>query len=306
VSPLARRVAGPLAGPLASSQIVQNPPNGAGSRGLTPTQDKRPHRRLSARRLEAVSEQLTGRDREALHVVGRFGVMSGAQLQTLLWSEISPSARGRVARRGLARLVRLDVLQPLARRVGGERAGSASTTFAVGRAGQYLLRSGRRVRAAHTPGARHLAHRLAVAGLYVELTAAQRRTRVELLSFEPEPECWRPYMIGFGARQVLKPDACLMLATASHEFAWFIEQDMATEALSTIKAKALRYHDYFRTGTEQATRGVFPRVLWIVPDESRAEQIRSTLATLPDDAKRLFAVATTAETITLLTAEARR
>jgi Replication-relaxation len=296
----------PLAGPLASSQPVRKPLNGAGSGGVAPTKDMRPHMRLSARRLEAIFEQLTGRDREALHVVGRFGVMSGAQLQTLLWSEIAASARGRVARRGLSRLVRLDVLQPLARRVGGERAGSASTTFAVGRAGQYLLRSGGRVRAAHTPGSRYLAHRLAVAGLYVELAAAQRRTQTELLSFEPEPECWRPYMIGFGARQVLKPDACLVLATASHEFAWFIEQDMATEALSTVKAKALRYHDYFRTGTEQAARGMFPRVLWIVPDEGRAEQIRSTLAALPADAKRLFAVCLQAEIVPHLVSEARR
>jgi hypothetical protein len=262
---------------------------------------------LSPRQLQAIATRLTDRDRQALTTVSRFGVMSGAQLQALLWAEVSPSARGRVARRGLARLVRLDVLQPLSRRVGGERAGSASTTFAVGRAGQYLQGSGRRVRAAYTPGARYLAHRLAVAQLYVELEAASHTdaSGVELEIFEPEPESWRPYMVGFGARQVLKPDAFLKLTTAEYELSWFIEVDLATEALTTIKAKALRYHEYFRTGTEQAARGVFPRVLWIVPDASRSEAVHETLAQLPAEAHRLFAVTTTSEALALLTSEAR-
>jgi len=299
----------PAAGPLASSPSAQNPPNGAGSSSLTPTQDKRSRGRLSARQLAAIEGQLSDRDRQALAAVSRFRVMSGAQLQALLWSQIAPSARGRVARRGLARLVRLDVLQPLARRVGGERAGSASTTFAVGRAGQYLTQAGsrsrRRVRTARTPGVRFLAHTLAVAGLYVELVVAARDGSVELLSFEPEPECWRPYMVGFGARQVLKPDAFLELATAEYELSWFIEVDLATEALSTLAAKARRYHDYFGTGTEQAARGMFPRVLWIVPDPARAEAVREALAQLPSDARRLFAVTTPDRALALLTSEAR-
>lgn len=299
----------PVAGPLASSTTALDAPTGGGSGTLTPTKDPLARGRLSARQLAAISERLSRRDYEALRTVSRFRVMSGAQLGELLWAEVSASARGRVARRGLARLAGLDVLQPLARRVGGERSGSASTTFAVGRAGQRLMQtgapSGRRVRQAHTPGARYLAHTLAVAGLYVDLVAARRRGRVELLSFEPEPECWRPYMVGFGARQVLKPDAFLGLAIGDYDFSWFIEQDMATEAQATVKSKAARYHDYFRGGTEQAARGVFPRVLWITPDSARAEAIRETLAGLPVDAHRLFAVTPTDQALTLLTSEAR-
>lgn len=295
----------PLAGPLASSATTPNTPNGAGSRAATPTKDLLTRRRLSPRQLAVISEQLSARDRQALRTVSRFRVMSGAQLGELLWDEVSPNARARVARRGLARLARLGVLQPLARRVGGERSGSASTTFAVGRAGQYLLKSGRRVRAAHTPGARYLAHTLAVAQLYVDLVAVERQEQAELVCFEPEPECWRPYMAGFGARQVLKPDAYVKLARGDYEFSWFIEQDMATEALTTVKSKAARYHDYFRTGTEQSARGVFPRVLWIAPGEDRAEAVRETLAQLPAAAHRLFVVATTAEAVALLTSEAR-
>jgi hypothetical protein len=293
----------PLAGPIATTTTSHTPPIHTHSTPTTPTKDKRISRRLSARQLAAIDQQLTSRDRETLKLVSRFRVMSGRQLAELLWSNVAPSARARVARRGLARLVALDVLQPLARRVGGERAGSASTTFALGRTGQYLARgsTARRVRAAYTPGVRYLAHTLAVAQLYVDLATHE----AELLSFDPEPECWRPYMVSFGARQILKPDAYLVLATSSHEYAWLIEQDMATEALTTIAAKAARYHEYFSSGVEQTERGLFPRVLWIVPSAERATAILETLATLPSEAGSLFEVATAADAVTFLTTEAQ-
>jgi hypothetical protein len=74
--------------------------------------------------------------------------------------------------------------------------------------------------------------------------------------------------------------------------------------LPTVRSKALRYHEYFRTGTEQTARGVFPRVLWIVPDGDRAEAVRETLTQLPAAALRLFVVATTANAVVLLTSGA--
>jgi hypothetical protein len=42
-----------------------------------------------------------------------------------------------------------------------------------------------------------------------------------------------------------------------------------------------------------------------VPDIARAEAVRGTLAQLPTSAHRLFAVATTAEALALLTNEVR-
>src|SRR6185312_5295952 len=107
-------------------------------------------------------------DHHILRLVARFRVMSGTQLRELFWTEGTPETRGRLARRGLARLASLDLLAPLARRVGGVRAGSAGYCFALGPTGQRLLASGRPRRPV-TPGARHLAHTLAVAQLYVDL-----------------------------------------------------------------------------------------------------------------------------------------
>jgi hypothetical protein len=298
----------PLGYPLASSQAPRVARNGAGSDVVRPTKDLRSSSRLSARQVAAIRDRLSDRDRQVLELVGRFGSMSGQQLQRLFWSQGSAQTRTRLARHGLSRLVRLGVLAPLGRRVGGVRSGSAGRCFALGLCGQRLLATealARRVRQPYTPGERYLAHLLAVGQLYVELVEGQRGGGAEVLAFDPEPACWRPYLGPYGARMVCKPDAYLKLGSGEYEYSWFIEQDMATEALSTIERKAHRHLDYYRSGVELRARGVTPRVAWIVPDEPRAQAVRAALERLPTEAHKLFAVTTSADATTLLIAQAR-
>ena len=45
----------------------------------------------------------------------------------------------------------------------------------------------------HEPGLAFVRHTLAVTELYVRLREAERAGTLELLEFEPEPECWRSY-----------------------------------------------------------------------------------------------------------------
>ncbi|HEV3322092.1 MAG TPA: replication-relaxation family protein [Solirubrobacteraceae bacterium] len=250
-------------------------------------------------------DQLSPRDLQILLTVARFRVMSGAMLRELYWPQGSPETRARLARRGLARLAKLELLTPLARRVGGVRSGSAGLSFALGPSAQRLLAAGsppRRVRRPHTPGERHLAHTLAVAQLYVDLAvlARSQSSRMELLAFDPEPDCWATYPGPYGARQVLKPDAYVKLGIGEYLFSWLIEQDMATEAQVTIAAKAARYVDCWRTGTLQAERGVFPRTAWIAPDKARGEIIQGALRRLPVEARKLFVVTTAADAAAFL------
>jgi Replication-relaxation len=294
----------PLGYPLALSGASRDARNGRGSVPVRPTKDLGPSSRLSARKVAAIGERLSARDHEVLETVSRFRVMSGEQLQRLYWTEGSPQTRARLARHGLGRLSELGVLAPLSRRVGGVRAGSRGLSFAVGLAGQRLLGggSGRRVRRPYTPGERYLAHTLAVAGVYVELVEAQRWGLADVLACDPEPGCWRPYLGPYGARAVLKPDADLELGVGDYTVSWLLELDMATESLATIERKARRHLDYHRSGEAQRTRGVSPRVAWVVPDEQRAEALRAALDRLPAEARRLFAVAARAEAVALLTA----
>lgn len=273
-----------------------------------PMKDPRPVGRVSNRLVAEVAERLGERDREVVRLVGRFRVMSSAQLARLLWVEGEPATRARLARRQLSRLSDLGVLERLPRRVGGVRAGSSGLVFALGRIGQRLLREGqpseRRVRRAYAPGPRYLAHALGLADLYVALIEAQRWGVVdEVLDFDPEPACWRSYPGSYGIRLTAKPDGFVRLAAGDFELSWFIEVDMASEAPVTLTGKARTYIDLFRSGVEQAAHGVFPRVAWIAPDETRAEVIRQAMAGLPDH-HELFAVTTASEAVTLLAAEA--
>lgn len=54
-------------------------------------------------------------------------------------------------------------------------------------------------------------------------------------------------------------------------------QDLATESLPTIERKCLRFIAYWRSGVEQQQCGVFPEVLWVVPDEHRRANVERVL-----------------------------
>jgi Replication-relaxation len=296
----------PLGSPLASNQPGPNPHKTGGSCSQVPMQQVRPTVRSSSRLIVTTRERLSTRDLEVLRLIGRLRMMSGAQLRELYWPEGNPATRARLARRGLARLVALEVLTPLSRRIGGVRGGSAGTVYALGKIGQGILASERgskkRARPAYTPGERFLAHTVALSQLYVELVAATRWGLADLLSYDPEPDCWVTYPAPFGAKRTLKPDAFVRLGIGDYEDVWFIERDMGTIAAVTIERQAHRYLECYRTGIIQGERGVFPRTVWIVPDQARAGVVTEALGRLPGEARKLFAVTTASEAIALLTA----
>lgn len=105
---------------------------------------------------------------------------------------------------------------------------------------------------------------------------------------------------------MLKPDLFVRVGAGSaSEDRWFIEVDLATEASGTLRTKATRYLAHYRSGNEQTEHGVYPRVLWAVPNEHRAGQVTDALRHLPDEATRLFTVRLLDETTSFLAAEAR-
>jgi hypothetical protein len=299
----------PLARPLASTTLALKPHQDGDSAGVLPMQELRPSLRSSHRLISTTRQRLSTRDLDVLRLTGRLRMLSGAQLREMYWTDGKPETRARLARRGLARLVALEVLTPLSRRIGGVRSGSSGTVYAVGKIGQGILASEqgakRRTRPAYTPGERFLAHTLAISQLYIELVTATRWGLADLLAFDPEPDCWVTYPGPFGAQRTLKPDAFLRLGIGDYEDACFIERDMGTIAAVTIERQAHRYLDCCRTGTLQASLGVFPRTAWIVPDETRAGVVSEALSRLPDEARRLFVVVTASEAIALLTAGER-
>jgi hypothetical protein len=164
--------------------------------------------------------------------------------------------------------------------VGGIRAGSASYVWRVGDLGDRLLRqaSGDGVRQRRKePSARFLDHCLTTADCYLGLIGAARAGTFELVSFETEPACWRRYLGAGGTREILKPDFFAVTATGEYEDRWFVEVDRGTETLPTLLKKCAQYERFRRTGREQAANGVFPLVVWLVPDDTRQRKLQTAV-----------------------------
>jgi hypothetical protein len=125
-----------------------------------------------------------------------------------------------------------------------------------------------------TPSDSFVDHTLGVTETYVVL---RTMPEIELLDFQPEPDCWRQYTGPSGRTVTLRPDAFASWAAGEWELSCFVEVDRATEHPGRIARKADRYVRYWRTGTEQRNQGVFPAVLWLTPTEARAEVLRRVL-----------------------------
>jgi hypothetical protein len=81
---------------------------------------------------------------------------------------------------------------------------------------------------------------------------------------------------------------------------WYVEIDMGTESLPVLLRKSRTYEEYRRTGRAQAEHGVFPRVLWMLPTETRAARLRAGIAAEPRLSDRLFICITSGELVSTL------
>ena len=247
---------------------------------------------VTARRLADLSGSLSPRDRDVLTTLRRVRVASGQHLERLHFTDVTR----RQTRSVLASLVARRLVSRLPRVVGGVRAGSAGYVYALDVAGLRLLQLGQpRPQRPWSIGQTFLAHSLAVTQLYVELVEADRTGGLRLVEFATEPACWRWFSGPGGGRVALKPDGFAVVRLGGFEDTWFLEVDRATESMPTISRKADAYRQYWQSGTEQAHGGVFPVVLWLVPDARRQAAFVDALGRQPADAWQLFQVALLAE-----------
>jgi Replication-relaxation len=299
----------PTGRPIASSTKNENGWTGAASAPIRAANDSptATSSRCSATRLTQIVGDLADQDRSVLLWLSEVRLASGSQLARRLWAADAPTdTRARAARRTLARLERLRLIDRLGHRVGGVRGGSASIIYGLGPVGRRVLaRTGFTGKRLGTPGDRHVAHTLAITELGVGLHEAGLRGELDLIEIQTEPHCWRSFLGLMGAPQTLKPDLFVRIGVGAYEDRWFIEMDLATEAGGTLRGKVRQYLSHYRGGGEQSQHGVYPRVLWAVPDHRRSEQITDVLLELPESVRRLFVVWARDEVIGRLSAEAR-
>jgi hypothetical protein len=253
-------------------------------------------KRLSTARLLEVGAGLSPSERVLIEQLGRLRLVSHGQAAVLLGHDHSVSG-ARLARRTLRRLTELGVLARLERRIGGLRAGSAGHVYYLGPAGQRIVgywhgQGLTRGRYRPEPGGRFVRHRLAVSELYVQAIQAERDGFLDVLAFDPEPDCWRTYPDGFGSRTLLKPDAFVRIGLGAYDYRYLVEIDLATESRPVIARKLRAYLAYFKSGVEQEAEGVFPRVLLLTSTEERRAVLVDLCARLPAEDWDLFIVTT--------------
>lgn len=255
-----------------------------------------PRSYVTADRVARLERGLSERDRAIIETLDTVRVATTSQLDQLHFSSESELASARQTRKTLRRLTDARVLTQLDRRIGGGKRGSTQAVYALDAAGQRLASEagpagGTRLRRPWTPGSAFLAHHLAVTELFVRLHTRAREGLLELLAFEAEPLSWRRFAGLGGARQVLKPDAFVRVGLGDYEDAYFVEVDRATASLTAVARKCDTYRAYWRSGREQARFGVFPQVLWLVPDQKRKTALAEVIARQREEVREVFAVA---------------
>jgi hypothetical protein len=253
------------------------------------------------RQIRELEQHLTERDVAILLDLERLRLLRSDQIQRLhfgvdpLGSHATQLAATRATNRVLGRLEALGVLMRLGRRVGGPQYGSTPTTWQLAPAGERFLRALRGDpdrRKFGEPSIAFVSHTLAVANVAVEVIEQARFGHYEVLEIQTEPWCWRPFQAGSGAL-TLKPDLLLVTADAETETHSFIEVDRGTEHLPAVRRKCDLYQRYYRDGSEERLRGLFPAVVWVVPDEPRAKAIRAAIRADGALDTDLFTVVTT-------------
>jgi hypothetical protein len=257
---------------------------------------------------EAVADlllSLSERDLAVLDSLRELRLLTTELLRRLHFTHQQPTFEGKThatqsaaavaAMRVLSRLEAHGLVARLRRRIGGVRAGSSGIVWQLGATGERLLRvlHGEEKRRRYIePSALFVDHTLAVAELAIQLRELDRRDELELVALEAEPACWRSFLAPHGGRSWLKPDLFAITASGEYEDHWFIEVDRATEHPGVVVRKAAVYQRYAATGAHQAEYGLFPAVLWVVPDERRQRALTSALGAERGIQSGLFRVVT--------------
>lgn len=253
--------------------------------------------RCSRPELESLIERLSDRDFDVLTSLRQAKYLLTHQIERLHFANTATHASTiRATANAMRKLKGYGLVRHFPRPVGGIRAGSSSYIWYLTEAGQRLLNlknhsgQSRRSHRYLEPSYLHVRHTLAISECFVQLVMIEKTHRkITLKDIQWEPECWRPYTKD-SHDQMLKPDLFAVVNNGGYEDRWFIEIDLATEAMPVVMDKCRRYYHYYQTGKEQKEHQVFPITVWIVPDDKRKQLMKDTVKETFGSAAKLFVV----------------
>ncbi|TDD62038.1 hypothetical protein E1263_05350 [Kribbella antibiotica] len=254
-----------------------------------------PNKRTGRRVLASLRNSISARDLEILKSISTHRLLTSKHIEQLHFTgHGSALAATRSTNRVLKRLDGLQLISHLDRRVGGVDAGSSSYVWQLAPAGDRLLQidlgNGTR-RRQREPSVRLLEHTLAIADAHIALVRASRTNDLELVTVQVEPGSWRYFAGPGGVRRLIRPDLAVVTAQGEYEDHWFLEVDLGSEHPPTVVRKCQLYEDYRRSGIEQDAHNVFPRILWVVPNQMRADKLSAAIRSARLD-QSLFRVVT--------------
>lgn len=250
-------------------------------------------------------DSLGPRDLALLESLETYRLLSSPQIRRLHFdpTHTSQATATRSTHRVLARLEADGLVARLEQRVGGHGGGSSSLIWQLGATGETILRqrSGRAGRHRYVePSGMFTRHTLAIADLAISVIEATRAGATELVRLDTEPRCWRRYLTSTGVAAWLKPDLHVITAGGDFEDHTFIEVDLGTEHRPQLLAKARACQRYRTTQAYQDRHGVFPLVLWAVPDQTRQRFLETTFAADKSLDPGLFRITTLDQALTAL------
>lgn len=236
-------------------------------------------KRISRKQLEAMRHAMGEHEKSILRAIRKYKYMTTDQIRRLHFTAGTDRAALRRTNRTLAKLRDLGLLLPLPRRIGGVRSGSGAYIWALSAAGAKLLvmadgneQTSRKRH--HEPSHAFLTHTIAITETAIRLHEWDNAGKMSLLTLETEPENWRKYMGLGGAVKYMKPDLFAVTASGEYEDYYYLELDMATESPAVVLRKCEQYIAYRNTGGAQREHGIYPFVVWLVPDEKRKHSLQ--------------------------------
>ncbi|MDX2684092.1 replication-relaxation family protein [Streptomyces scabiei] len=195
--------------------------------------------------------ELAQRDFEVLKLTRTFSQLASTHITELLFSDRSHAVPDRV----LGRLVKLSYLSRVGRRATGEKGGAGAYVYQLGRAGRLLLGvDGRLSRAVNN-------HSLLIADIYLELRRAERQGVLVVNDWAVE----RPVPPSVRADLFVSVE----YPEQRRQSSYFIEADLGTEPLRTIREKVEGYWQ----AVEMSEEDYFPYVVFVMRDRGRLREI---------------------------------
>lgn len=197
----------------------------------------------------------------------------------------SPASALRQTQRHLASLAQQRLLTSLERRVGGWQGGSAVTIWAATTRGHRRVAAENEEDEEEVPRRQRprevsttfLDHLLAITEVRTSIEEAVRQEADTEATVALEPDCWRTALSPSGQVQVLRPDLAVTITSPAYEDRYLMEVDRATENPGRVIATCWRYQEH-QAASSQASDGVFPLVVWLVPTDRRRHRLERAIA----------------------------